>query len=64
MKTKKVVVNRTSSSFSTAATYLSTVTLARAPWDTEPDPEPPQIEDKPLPKGPRHLGSYTRRDKT
>lgn len=60
MKTKKVTLSRATASFSTAASHVSTVTLTRAPWDTEPDPmvETP-TEDRPL-KEPRHLGPYRR----
>lgn len=60
MKTKKVTLSRATASFSTAASHVSTVTLTRAPWDTEPDPVAETPADDRLPREPRHLGPYKR----
>jgi hypothetical protein len=62
MKTKKVVMPRVSAAFSTAVSSSVTVTLSRAPWDVEPNPEPTVVEalgEKR--REPRHLGTYKKR---
>jgi len=60
MKTKKVTLTRATASFSTAASHVSTVTLTRAPWDTELDPVAETSAEDRLPREPRHLGPYKR----
>lgn len=62
MKTKKVRVFRVPASGSTTATTTTLVTLPRAPWDVEPDPEPEQVEEvEGKKREPRHLGTYKKR---
>lgn len=68
MKTKTVTVARAKASFSSSAQHVSTITLARAPWevdDAEDDQvaEPqkaPEIRDQVVSRGLRHLGPYSR----
>ena len=65
MKIKKITVTRAKASFSSAAPHISTVTLPRAPWEPEDEPQEPLIEAfEDARRGPRHLGTYTRRVKT
>lgn len=65
MKTKKVTLSKATASFSSAASHISTVTLPRAPWEPPDEPKEPLIEAfEEARRGPRHLGTYTRRVKT
>jgi hypothetical protein len=71
MNTKKVVIARTSASFSSSAQHVSTITLPRAPWE-QPDERPHSLaefvetpigSDEKRKRDPRHFGPYKRNRK-